>query len=87
MRFNARNADNIANAEAAAAAAPGLRLCALAACGAREAHPSHFKSCAACRTAAYCCKAHQTEDWPSHKAVCKAARKADAKKKQQASSE
>jgi hypothetical protein len=38
---------------AAAAAAPGLRSCALASCGAREAHPSHFKSCAAYRTPAY----------------------------------
>jgi hypothetical protein len=63
-------------AAAAAAAAPGLRTCALAGCGARELHPAHFKSCAACRIPAYCCKEHQTEDWPRHKAACKAARKA-----------
>jgi hypothetical protein len=66
------------SAAAAAAAAPGLRTCALAACRAREAHPAHFKSCAACRVPAYCCKVHQEEDWPSHKAACKAARKAAA---------
>jgi hypothetical protein len=69
---------DVRSASAAAAAAPGLRTCALAACGAREAHPAHFKSCAACRVPAYCCKAHQEEDWPSHKAACKAARKAAA---------
>ena len=34
---------------------PGLRRCALPGCGAREAHPAHFKSCAACRTVVYCC--------------------------------
>jgi hypothetical protein len=66
---------------AAAAAAPGLRPCALASCGAREKHRSgaaHFKSCAACRGVAYCCKEHQTADWPSHKTACKAARKGKA---------
>jgi hypothetical protein len=62
----------------AAAAAPGLRCCALASCSAREQHPSHFKSCGACKTVAYCCKEHQVEHWPSHKAACKAARKAAA---------
>jgi hypothetical protein len=61
---------------AAAAKDPGLRTCSLARCGAKEAHPSHFKSCAACRTPVYCSKEHQAEDWPSHKAACKAARKA-----------
>ena len=30
--------------------------------------------CAACKTVAYCCKEHQVEDWPAHKAACKAAR-------------
>jgi hypothetical protein len=69
---------DFSSASAAAGAAPGLRACALAACGAREAHPAHFKSCAACRVPAYCCKAHQEADWPSHKAACKAARKAAA---------
>jgi hypothetical protein len=62
----------------AAAAAPGLRSCGLASCGAREAHPNHFKSCAACRIPVYCCKEHQTEHWPDHKAACKAARKGKA---------
>ena len=56
--------------------APGLRSCALPGCGAREAHPTHFKSCAACRTVVYCCREHQVEGWPSHKKACKAARKA-----------
>ena len=36
--------------------AHGLRSCALAGCGARELHVAHFKSCAACKAAAYCCK-------------------------------
>ncbi len=76
MQSNIAFAHASGSATAAAAAAPGLRRCALAACGAREAHPSHFKSCAACRGVAYCCKEHQTQDWPSHKAACKAARKA-----------
>ena len=58
--------------------APGLRCCALPCCGAKEAHPAHFKSCAACRTVAYCCREHQAEGWPGHKKACKAARKAAA---------
>jgi len=62
----------------AAMAAPGLRTCALAGCGAKEAHPQHFKSCAACRTVVYCCREHQVEGWPSHKKACKAACKAAA---------
>ena len=66
------------SAAAAAAAAPGLRTCGLETCGAREQHPSHFKSCSACRGMAYCCKEHQTEHWPAHKAACKAARKGKA---------
>ena len=65
---------------AKSATAPGLRSCALASCGAKEAHPDHFKSCAACRAVAYCCREHQVADWPSHKAACKAARKAGAAK-------
>ena len=55
---------------------PGLLSCALAGCGAKEAHPAHFKSCAACRTVVYCCREHQVEGWPAHKKACKAARKA-----------
>jgi hypothetical protein len=65
-------------AAAASAMALGLRHCALSSCGAREAHVSHYKLCAACGGAAYCCKAHQAEDWPAHKQACKAARKAAA---------
>ena len=56
--------------------APDLRSCALPGCGAREAHPAHFKSCAACRTVVYCCREHQVAGWPSHKKACKAARTA-----------
>ena len=58
--------------------APGLRRCALAGCGAKEAHPAHFKSCAACRAVVYCCREHQVAGWPSHKKACTAARKAAA---------
>lgn len=67
---------DVANAAEAAAADPGLRSCGLASFGAREKHPDHFKTCAACRGVAYCSKEHQTEHWPDHKAPCKAARKA-----------
>ena len=56
----------------------GLRHCALPGCGSKEAHPAHFKSCAACRAVVYCCRKHQVEGWPSHKKACKAARKAQA---------
>jgi hypothetical protein len=72
-RGNARAA-----AAADAAAARGLRCCALEACAKRESHVSHFKLCSACKTVVYCSKAHQAEDWPSHKAACKTARKAAA---------
>jgi hypothetical protein len=61
------------SAAAAARTAPERRHCALVSCSAREAHPAHFKSCAACRIPVYCCKEHQTEDWPAHKTACKAA--------------
>jgi hypothetical protein len=63
----------------AAGASPGRRACAFPGCGAREAHPSHFKLCAACKTVKYCSKAHQAEHWPRHKKACKAAREAAAK--------
>jgi len=62
----------------AAMAAPGLRSCALAGCGAKEAHPQHFKRCSACQAVVYCSKEHQVEAWPAHKKACKAARKATA---------
>jgi hypothetical protein len=52
--------------------------CALEACAAQEAHPKHFNRCSACRAVCYCCREHQVEDWPVHKAACKAARKAAA---------
>ena len=68
----------IESAEASAAAAPGLRSCALDSCGARERHPAHFKLCAACKTVAYCSREHQLAGWQAHKAACKAARKAAA---------
>jgi hypothetical protein len=64
-----------ANAEIAAGR---LQQCTLAGCAAHESHPSHFKRCGACRAVCYCCREHQVEDWPSHKAACKAARKAAA---------
>ena len=70
--------DKVQRATAAAAAAPGLRTCALESCDAREQHPRHFKACAACKAVVYCSKEHQTQDWPAHKAACKAARKAAA---------
>ena len=66
-------------AECNAAAASGLlKTCALAGCGAREAHVSHFGKCGACKAVVYCCREHQLSDWPAHKADCKAARKAVA---------
>ena len=57
---------------AADLAAGRLQQCALAGCAARESHASQFKRCGACRTVCYCCREHQVEDWPSHKAACKA---------------
>ena len=59
-------------------AAGRLQQCALAGCEARESHASHFKKCGACKTVSYCCREHQVEAWPSHKAACKAAREAAA---------
>jgi hypothetical protein len=61
---------------AAAAVARGLRFCALHTCDAQEVHASHFKRCSACLTVVYCCKEHQVQGWPAHKAACRAARKA-----------
>jgi hypothetical protein len=69
---------NRAKVVALATTASALRVCASAECGAWEAHPKQFKLCAACQSVVYCCKAHQTEDWASHKSACKAARKVAA---------
>ena len=76
--------ENVTTTAIEAAASPGLRICALAACDAKEQHPSHFKSCAACKTVAYCCKEHQVQDWPAHKAACKAARISGAEQRPEA---
>ena len=63
-------------AERARAAATGqLRSCALASCGAKEAHVELYKKCSSCLAVVYCCREHQVADWPTHKAACKAARK------------
>ena len=64
------------NAARIAIMSPGLRSCALPECGVKEAHPQHFKLCAACKTVVYCCSEHHLQHWPAHKAACKAARKA-----------
>lgn len=69
---------SIRAALAAQASERGLRTCQLTGCAARELHVSHFKRCGACKAAVYCCREHQLADWPSHKAACKAARKAAA---------
>ncbi|KAF8964550.1 hypothetical protein BDZ97DRAFT_1660224 [Flammula alnicola] len=34
--------------------------------------PSNFQTCQRCCEVLYCCKAHQTQDWQSHKRVCEA---------------
>jgi hypothetical protein len=60
---------------AATAAARGLHFCALHTCGAQEVHASQFKRCSACLSVVYCCKEHQVQHWPAHKAACRAARK------------
>jgi hypothetical protein len=64
----------LTRARESASASRRLRSCGLAACGARESHPAHFKLCSACTAVAYCCKAHQMEGWPEHKTACNAAR-------------
>jgi hypothetical protein len=52
---------------AADVARHGLRACALPECAQTEPHPKAFKLCSRCRGAAYCCAAHQAEDWRRHR--------------------
>jgi hypothetical protein len=73
---HARQAEQRRRRASADVALHGLRRCALASCDAVEAHVAHFKTCAGCRGVAYCSKEHQSADWRSHKAACKAARDA-----------
>ena len=73
--------ENSAKTDAARAAASALSLrrrCALASCGALEAHVKHFSRCSACKAVVYCSKTCQLADWLGHKKACKAARKAAA---------
>jgi hypothetical protein len=74
IQSNARTQANLKVAINSSLAAPGLRRCALPGCGAKEAHPAHFKCCAACRAVVYCGREHQAAGWASHKQACKAAR-------------
>jgi pre-rRNA-processing protein TSR4 len=37
------------------------------------------KRCGQCKSAVYCCREHQTEDWPKHKKLCKMLKEAIAK--------
>jgi hypothetical protein len=76
--FNAAAAAHGSATAAATAVARGLLVCALRICGAQEVHASHFKRCSACLSVVYCCKEHQVQDWPAHKAACRAARKSKA---------
>jgi hypothetical protein len=79
LRARSREQRDRADRERDAAAASGqLKSCALACCGAKEAHVSHFSRCSACKIVVYCCREHQVAHWPTHKAACKAARKAAA---------
>jgi hypothetical protein len=74
--FNDAFKAHAAATAAATAAARGLHFCALHTCGAQEVHASQFKRCSACLSVVYCCKEHQVQGWPAHKAACRAARKA-----------
>jgi len=78
---NAAVRESVAHSERdcdAVAASGKLRSCALASCGAIEAHKSQYSRCSACKAVVYCSKTCQTADWPSHKKACKAARTAAA---------
>jgi hypothetical protein len=51
------------------------KRCGLPGCGAsRRTDDSErmMAKCGRCRRFAYCCKAHQTDDWPRHKSECRA---------------
>jgi hypothetical protein len=62
-------ADLTAQCERGAAdiARHGLRACALPDCAQTELRPKTFKVCGRCKAAAYCCAAHQQQDWRRHK--------------------
>jgi hypothetical protein len=58
----------------AAARARGA-MCALAGCGIRTREGGkRLQRCITCRTARYCSKAHQLDDWQRHKPECFALR-------------
>ncbi len=60
---------------AGSAARSAGRLCSRAGCGATtrgDGGGGKLKRCGRCGRAAYCCKAHQADDWARHKAECKA---------------
>jgi hypothetical protein len=75
VRSNDAFMAHVAATAAATAAVRGLHFCALRTCGTQEVHASQFKRCSACLGVVYCCKEHQVQDWPAHKAACRAARK------------
>jgi hypothetical protein len=56
---------------AADAAAKGVRVCALPACGVRAASVCQFKLCGGCKRVAYCSAEHAAAHWKSgHKQAC-----------------
>ena len=81
--FESLNAMLVACAQAhgEACAEPGCELCGMqpGRCGAAgcSLHADAganitLKRCASCRSAAYCCAAHQRDAWATHKLVCRA---------------
>jgi hypothetical protein len=48
----------------------GLQTCAYEQCKEQEQHPRQFKTCSACKWAAYCCRDHQKAHWKAHKKEC-----------------
>ena len=59
--------------------APSLRACANPSCGAVEVSKGRHKTCAACKTVAYCGAACQKANWKLHKPACKHASGAKGK--------